>query len=51
MILKNDIMKRIDEFETKLEELLNDFADIPAEEIADSLEYYENQYRRLAERE
>lgn len=39
-------MKRIDEFETKLDALLKEFSDVPAEEIADRLEYYTNIYIR-----
>lgn len=33
-------MKRIEEFETKVEELIKSFSDIPYEDLADSLEYY-----------
>ena len=37
-------MKRIDEFEQKLDELLKEFSDIECEELADTFEYYMNEY-------
>lgn len=37
-------MKRIDEFEKKLDELLEEFSDVDCEELSDSFEYYMNEY-------
>ena len=39
-------MKRIEEFETKMDALLEEFSDISYEELADSLEYYSDNLRR-----
>lgn len=33
-------MSRISDFETKLNTLIDDFNDVPYEDLADSLEYY-----------
>ena len=44
-------MKRIDEFEAKLDELLKEFSDVSCEDLADSLEYYSDSYRAKANRE
>lgn len=41
-------MKRIDEFETKLDSLLEEFEDVSYDELGDSLEYYANMYQKKA---
>ena len=43
--------KRLDEFETRIDELLEEFTDISYEELADSLEYYSDSLRAKANRE
>lgn len=42
-------MKRIEEFESKLDALLEEFSDLEYEEIADSLEFYAGEYARKKE--
>ena len=42
--------KRLDEFETKLDKLLEEFTDIDYDELADSLEYYSDTFRAKANR-
>ena len=39
-------MKRIDEFEQRIDALLEEFSDLPYEDIADSFEYYAAEYSR-----
>lgn len=41
-------MKRIDKFEQELDSLITKYSDLSYEEIADSLEYYADMYRRKA---
>ena len=41
-------MKRQDEFEQKLDKLIDEFADMEYEDIADSLEYYASMYNQKA---
>lgn len=41
-------MKRIDELRQRLDALLNDFSDVPLEEIADELDYRTSEYQRKA---
>jgi predicted house-cleaning noncanonical NTP pyrophosphatase (MazG superfamily) len=38
--INNKVMSRINDFETKLDELIKEFSDVPNEDLADSLEYY-----------
>ena len=42
--------KRIDEFEAKLDELLEEFIDVDCEDLADSLEYYSDTFRAKSNR-
>lgn len=42
---------RLDEFEKRMDELLEEFTDISYEELADSLEYYADAYRAKANRD
>jgi uncharacterized protein (DUF433 family) len=42
---------RIDEFEKRLDELIDEFSDISYEDLANSLEYYSETYRAKANRE
>jgi hypothetical protein len=42
-------MKRIDEFLKKLDDLCNEFNDLPSQDIADELEYKAVQFQRQAE--
>ena len=44
-------MKRIDEFEQKLDALLEEFNDVPCSDLADSLEYYYQDMQAKANRE
>lgn len=44
-------MKRIDEFEQKMDALLEEFNDVPCSELADSLEYYASSMQAKANRE
>lgn len=44
-------MKRIDEFEKELDELLERYSDLPYRDIADSLDYYCSDYTRKANNE
>lgn len=39
-------MKRLDEFESRVDALLDEFADIPHEDLADSLDYFAALERR-----
>ena len=39
-------MNMIDKFEQELDSLITKYSDLSYEEIADSLEYYGNMYRR-----
>ena len=39
-------MKRVEHFEAQLDKLLKEYTDLSYEEIADSLEYYGDMYRR-----
>ena len=39
-------MKRIEEFEAKLDALLEEFNDVECEDLADSLAYYASNYYR-----
>ena len=41
-------MKRIDEFRQKLDAVLDEFSDVPLEEIADELDYQASEYQRKA---
>ena len=41
-------MKRIEEFEMALENLMADYADLSYEDLADSLEYYSDECRTIA---
>jgi hypothetical protein len=43
-------MSRISDFETKLDELINDFADVSYGELAESLEYYSASLRNKQNR-
>ena len=42
--------KRVDEFESKLDKLLEEFNDVECEDLADSLEYYSDTFRAKANR-
>ena len=44
-------MKRIDEFESRLDGLIEEFADLSYEEIADSLDYYASNFYSKSNRE
>ena len=44
-------MKRQDEFEQKLDKLIDEFSDVEYEDIADSLEYYASMYNQKANAE
>lgn len=44
-------MKRIDEFLKKLDDLCDEFSDLPSQDIADELEYKAAQFQRQAEYE
>ena len=44
-------MKRQDEFEQKLDKLIDEFADMEYEDIADSLGYYASMYQQKANTE
>lgn len=39
-------MNMIDQFEQELDSLITKYSDLPYEEVADSLEYYSDMYRR-----
>lgn len=41
-------MKRIDELRQKLDAVLDEFSDVPLEEIADELDYRASEYQRKA---
>ena len=43
-------MSRYDEFETKLEALMNEFADLDYEDMADALEYESERARNMSNR-
>lgn len=42
-------MARTEQFEQSLDKIIEDYSDLTSEEIADSLEYYAEMYRRKAE--
>lgn len=42
----NLVLKRVDKFEQELDSLITKYSDLSYEEIADSLEYYCDMYRR-----
>jgi uncharacterized protein (DUF433 family) len=44
-------MKRQDEFEQRLDKLIDEFTDIEYEDIAESLEYYASMYKQKANTE
>lgn len=44
-------MKRQDEFEQKLDKLIDEFSDMEYEDIAYSLEYYASMYKQKANTE
>ena len=44
-------MKRIEEFETKLDALIEEFSDLSCEDLADSLDYRATNFSRKANRE
>lgn len=44
-------MKRIDEFIKALDELLEEFSDLPLEDIADELDYRATEYQSKANRD
>jgi len=41
-------MKRIDELRQRLDSVLDEFSDVPLEEIADELDYRASEYQRKA---
>lgn len=44
-------MKRQDEFEQRLDKLIDEFSDIEYKDIAESLEYYASMYQQKANTE
>jgi uncharacterized protein (DUF433 family) len=44
-------MKRQDEFERRLDKLIEEFSDMEYEDIAESLEYYASMYQQKANTE
>jgi uncharacterized protein (DUF433 family) len=44
-------MKRQDEFERRLDKLIEEFSDMEYEDIAESLEYYASMYKQKANTE
>ena len=43
-------MKRIEEFESRIDALIEEFSDIPLEDVAESLEFYADVFKAKTER-
>ena len=46
MVINKMVMKRFNEFVKKLDELLNEFSDLPNEDVSDELEYRAMKHRK-----
>lgn len=49
--LETPISSRVDEFEKRLDTLIEDFSDLSCSDIADSLDYYSSMYQQKANRD